>query len=487
MPILETTAPPTQQSPIQAGTVSPTQRPGTDAASRASSFTPRYRCFYDQRKEEYIRFAVPEGESVLVIGCGEGDLLSVLEPRRGVGIDDSPEVVTRARSRFPEYNYFTTIEEASELGETYEFVVINGATEQTEDVFTLLLKTARLCTPTSRLVIVQQSHLWQAASRAWDWLAAKPEARRNRLSVADVCTILEGAGFEATDVRRKLFCPLRLLGIGPLINAFAGVFPLLDRLCSTEIIIARKIIRDANPAAKSASIVLTTRNEHGNIEPVVQAIPKLGASTEIIFVEGHSTDGTRAEIERVIQTYPEKNIRLLVQDGAGPGDAIYKGFCEATGDVIVLLEADQTSLPEDVLKAFEMIAAGRAEYVNGSRFIYPREAGSMPGLNIVGNQLFALWFSWFLRLRTTDVLCGIKGIDRRQFSRLRREWGFLNVFDPFGDFELIFGASRLGLKIAEVPTRYNCRQYGETKTRLFAHGMMLLRIAARAVRVFKCR
>jgi len=169
------------------------------------------------------------------------------------------------------------------------------------------------------------------------------------------------------------------------------------------------------------------------------------------------------------------------------GNAILEGFEAATGDVIVLLEADQTSPPRDVLKVFDVIASGRAEFVNGSRFIYPRERRAMPMLNVVGNWVFAMWFMWFLGQRTSDVLCGLKGFERKQFRRIRRNWGFLGVPDPFSDFEMLFGATRLGLKICEVPTRYRPRIYGRTKTRFLKHGWMLARMAVRATGVFRCQ
>jgi glycosyltransferase involved in cell wall biosynthesis len=244
---------------------------------------------------------------------------------------------------------------------------------------------------------------------------------------------------------------------------------------------------DSGVSEKSATIVLTARDERDNIEPMVRAIPAIGSKTEIIFVEGHSQDGTRDEIRRVIRAYPQKNIRLLAQPGIGQGDAIRAGFSKATGDVIILLEADQTTPAADVQKVFDVVASGRAEFVNGSRFIYPRDKGAMPLLTVIGNWLFAAWFTWFLGQRTSDVLCGLKAIDRRQFQRLVRNWGFLGLFDPFGDFELLFGASRLGLKIGEVPTRYGCRCFGSPKTKPFRHGRMLLRMAMRATRIFKCR
>jgi len=337
-------------------------------------------------------------------------------------------------------------------------------------------------------VVVQHNYLWRPLLRLASRLKLKrPEAVQNWLSAGDLRVFLDGVGLELVGVWHKLFCPRRLGGLGPTINWLMGLLPFVHRVASTEILIARPAEASDTSRPKTASIVLTVRDERYNVAAMVRAIPDVGERTEIIFVEGHSTDGTRAEIERVIREAPDRDIRLLVQDGVGQGDAILKGFSAARNDVIILIEADQTSPAEDALKAFSVVATGRADYVNGSRFVYPRAIGSMPRLNVLGNAAFAAWFTWFLRQRTSDVLCGLKAIRREHFQRLRRNWGFLGLRDPFGDFELLFGAARLGLKIGEVPTRYTCRRYGKSKSRFFAHGWMLARMALRATRVFKCR
>ncbi len=443
--------------------------------------------FVHERLTEYLRFIVPEEESVLLLGVEQGGLLAALKPSRGVGVGCSEQVVGQARERHPQYQYLFAPDYALNLDETFEYIVLHGVTPGVHDVFALLRRIRRLCTPTSRIVVVHPNRLWRPVLRRTSWgLRKAPAVDQNRLRVADLRVMLHGAGFETIDVRSKLPCPFRLFGLGAMINWLAGWIPFVHLLASMDILVARPI-EHGDPAEKSATIVLTTRDERDNIEPIVRAIPDVGRETEILFVEGHSVDGTQAEIERVIRAYPAKKIRLLTQDGVGQGDAIHKGFCEAKGDVVILLEADQTSPPEDVLKAFEIIASGRAEYVNGSRFVYARGQNAMPWRKAIGNKLFAAWFTWFLGRRVTDVLCGLKAIDRRQFARLNRQWGFLGLFDPFGDFELLLGAARLGLSICEVPTRYAARIYGETKSRFLTHGMMLVHMALRATAVFKCR
>lgn len=226
----------------------------------------------------------------------------------------------------------------------------------------------------------------------------------------------------------------------------------------------------------SVSVVLTCRDEKDNIEPLVQAIPRLACEQEILFVEGHSIDGTREEIERCIRDYPGHNIRLIGQPGTGQGDAILAGFSHAQGEIVILLEADMTSPPSDVRGVYESIRDGRAAFVEGSRFTKPIPPGAMPFLNRVGNRLFAAWFSLLLGQRFTDVLCGIKGIRKSDFKLLAKGWGQWGTVDPFGDFELLLGAAKLGLVITEVPVSYDPRSYGASKTRPFRHGGILLRI-----------
>ncbi len=443
--------------------------------------------YYHGKITEYLRFIVPQGEPVLLIGCEDGKLLDALAPSRGVGVDESPQMIKLARARYGRHSYFQSRYEQLAVDGPFEYIILNGMVSMVDDLSAFLKSIHPLCTPTTRVLVVQHNYLWWPLIRIGARLRlVRPHCQPSWLSAHNVQVCANAAGLENLAVHRKLVVPRRMFGLGSLINAAFGLLPFVDRLASTEILIARPKPKEPAWMDKTCTVVLTVRDERGNIEPMVRAIPKVGSRTEIIFVEGHSTDGTREEIERVIRAYPERDIKLLIQDGIGQGDATRKGFAAATGDVIIILEADQTSPPKDVAKVFELIAAGHAEYVNGTRFIYPKEKRSMPVLNVIGNILFALWFTWFLGQRTSDVLCGIKGIDRRQYQRLHRSWGFLGVFDPFGDFELLFGAHRLVLRICEIPTKYAPRVYGVPKTSFFRHGWQLVRIAGRAVSRFKC-
>ena len=222
-----------------------------------------------------------------------------------------------------------------------------------------------------------------------------------------------------------------------------------------------------------ASIV-PCKNERGNIDDIVARTPDMGKGTELIFVDGNSNDGTVEEIEKHIEAGTRKNMRLIHQgDGKGKGDAVRKGFAAATGDVLFILDADLTVPPEDLPKFYAAIAEGKAEFVNGSRLVYPMEGEAMRFLNSLGNKFFGLALSAILEQRLKDTLCGTKVLFRRDYERIAANRGFFGDFDPFGDFDLLFGAAKQNLKIVELPIRYRARTYGETKISRFREGAIL--------------
>jgi glycosyltransferase involved in cell wall biosynthesis len=234
-------------------------------------------------------------------------------------------------------------------------------------------------------------------------------------------------------------------------------------------------------------VIVPCRNEAGNIAPAVARIPDLGAHTEIIFVDGDSTDGTREAIEAEIDRHRgKKDIKLVLQRPAtGKGDAVRLGFDAASGDVLVILDADLTVEPEDLPKFYEAIVRRRGDLVSGSRLVYPMERQAMRFLNLLGNKAFSTLFTWILEQRITDTLCGTKGLRRSDYLKIKANRAFFGDFDPFGDFDLLFGAAKLNLKIVELPVRYRQRVYGTTKISRFRHGVLLLRMSWIAIRKLK--
>jgi glycosyltransferase involved in cell wall biosynthesis len=278
--------------------------------------------------------------------------------------------------------------------------------------------------------------------------------------------------------------PKPLLGLGRLINRSLGVLPGVRRLCLRNYLVARSMNYAEQPGL-SATVLIPCRNERGNIEAAVQRLPRFCDDLEILFVEGGSEDGTWREIERVIEAYPDLDIKAAQQDGSGKGDAVRKGFAQARGEVLVILDADLTVPPEDIPKFYHALVSGKGEFINGTRLVYPMENQAMRTLNYVANHLFSLAFSWLLNQRFTDTLCGTKVLTKTNYKKIAASRDYFGDFDPFGDFDLIFGATKQNLKVVELPIRYADRTYGETQISRFRHGLLLMRMVVFAFRKLK--
>lgn len=444
--------------------------------------------YYYLRQEAYFRFLIPEGKRVLEIGCGTGELLAALRPAMGVGIDISSEMVRLAGEAHPNLRFIHTDGETSSdwgLSETFDFIVISDTIGLLEDVQSTLEGLQPFCKSQTRVIISYYNFMWEPILNLAEKLGKKmPQGHQNWLSPLDIENILDLTGFETVKKDARLLFPKRVKFISPVME-FLAIFPGLNKLCLCNYLVARtRSINSANKV-RSVSTVIPCRNEKGNIEAAVQRLDRAGFDTEIIFVDGHSTDGTQDEIQRLIQAYPDKEIQFLIQDGTGKGDAVRKGFAHAKGDILMILDADLTMPPEDLPKFYDAIASGKGEFINGCRLVYPMEKQAMRFLNMLGNKFFSLAFSWLLNQRIKDTLCGTKVLSRENYEQIAENRSYFGEFDPFGDFDLLFGAAKLNLKLVEVPIRYRERTYGSTNISRFRHGLVLLRMCIFAVRKLK--
>jgi 2-polyprenyl-3-methyl-5-hydroxy-6-metoxy-1,4-benzoquinol methylase len=431
--------------------------------------------YYDDQRR-YLRFLVPEGLKVLEIGCGLGDQLAALKPRRGVGIDLSEAMVEEASKRHPELEFLVGDGEALTVDETFDVILLVDVVGHVLDVEATLKQLRHCCTPTTRIVIAYYNFLWEPALRLLEWAGLKmPQNEQSWLSPTDIRNLIRLADYEVVKAEWRLLLPMGIPLLSTIVNRLVAHLPGLNRLCLSHYVVARMRTAPADDV-QTVSIVIPCRNEKGNIEAAITRLPSFGRHQEIIFVDGHSTDGTPDEIRRVIAQYPEKDISLLVQDGTGKGDAVRKGFAHATGGILMILDADLTVPPEDLPKFYEAIASGKGEFINGSRLVYPMEHEAMRYLNLLGNKFFSMAFSWLLGERIKDTLCGTKVLFRRDYERIAANRSYFGEFDPFGDFDLLFGASKLNLKILEVPIRYQERTYGTTNIHRFTHGWLLLKM-----------
>lgn len=428
----------------------------------------------------YMRFVIPDGARVLDLGCATGQLLAGLRPERGVGVDFSPAMLEVARANHPGLEFVEAdIEDPASLAAvegTFDFVVLSDTIGQLEDIEYTLKELHRFFHAGTRLVIAYYSSLWEPAIELATKLGLRmPQPRQNLLSETNFANLLELADFEIVRSEWRQLIPYR---IGRPINRFLAPLPLIRRLCLRSYVVARsRRVAAAKEEAPSTTILIPCRNERGNIERAVREMPRFGGHQEIVFVEGNSSDGTYEECLRVKEAYAgEWDIKVFRQDGRGKGDAVRKGFANASCDVLMILDADLTVPPAELPKFHDAIASGKGEFVNGTRLVYPQEDEAMRFLNHIANRLFAMIFSFLLNQRFTDTLCGTKVLKRKDYERIAARRAYFGEFDPFGDFDLLFGAAKANLRIVEVPVHYKARTYGETQISRFRDGWQLIRM-----------
>jgi SAM-dependent methyltransferase len=429
----------------------------------------------------YMRFIVPEGARVLDLGCGTGHLLASLKPSQGVGIDFSPAMIAEARKLHPELTFIEgDIENPaalSSLGQTFDYIVISDTIGLVEDIEETLRLLHPLCTSETRLVIAYYSPLWEPLIRMATALGQRmPQPQASLISTTDFLNILDLTDFEPIRLEWRQLSPLSFFGIGRLINRFIAPLPGIRRLCLRSYVVARSA-RSRAQERPSTSIIIPCRNESGNIERAITEMPRFGGHQEIVFVEGNSKDDTLAVCQQMRDKYAGTwDIKVLKQDGKGKGDAVRKGFAAATGDILMILDADLTVPPAALPKFYAAIADGKGEFINGTRLVYPLEAEAMRPLNYMANRAFAMIFSYLLNQRFTDTLCGTKVLRKTDYEKIVESRKYFGDFDPFGDFDLIFGAAKRSLRIVEVPVHYKARVFGETQISRFRDGWLLLRM-----------
>jgi len=443
--------------------------------------------YYHKSILKFYRFLIPEDARVLQINCKNGYLLHGVTPFVGVGLDDDADALEAAKSNHPHCQfYFGDIDQIPQ--QTFDYIILTSVTMEQDDIQDLFLKLRRFSNHATRIIVDTYSYFWEPVLWATQKLGLRRPTRfKNWISQKDMHNFLYLAGFETVTTYRHTLLPMYIPLISTILNSFFVHIPLVCRLCLHQVTIARPLLPERDLKNFFVSVVIPCRNEKGNIESAVLRCPQMGKKTELIFVEGGSNDGTREEIKRVIQKYPEKNISLLLQDGKGKGDAVRKGFAHARSDIFMILDADLTVPPEELPKFAHALVQGRGELINGSRLVYGMESQAMRFLNVLANFFFSVLFSWLLSQRLKDTLCGTKVLFRTDYEKIVKNRAFFGNFDPFGDFDLLFGAAKLHLKIIDMPVHYKNRVYGSTQIRRFLHGWILLGMSLLAMKKFKFR
>jgi SAM-dependent methyltransferase len=439
--------------------------------------------YYYHWLDKIYRFVVRPGSRVLHVGCECGDLLAAVKPAYGVGVDGDEKAIELAKQRFGHLNFIAADPQELKLedsgSQVFDYVLICNSIGEWQDIQRVLERIYPYTNEQTRIVITYYNYLWEWVLRLGSHLGLRrPQKYHNWLPLEDIANLLNLANFDVIRSDSFVLFPKKIWLVSAFFNYIVSLLPGFRLGNLINLLVARRRPADKADKDLSISVIVPCRNERGNIEDAVKRIPDMGSKTEIIFVDGSSTDGTVDEIENQIKKNPQRDIRLIHQgSGRGKGDAVRKGFAAATGDVLVIQDADLTAPPEDLPKFFAALRDGKGEYINGSRLVYPMEHQAMRFLNLIANKFFGMLFTWLLGQRFRDTLCGTKMIRKRDYEIIAANRSYFGEFDPFGDFDLIFGAVKQNLKVVEVPVRYKARTYGETNISRFRHGLLLFRMS----------
>jgi hypothetical protein len=367
-----------------------------------------------------------------------------------------------------------------ELKQTFDYVILSHVVGYADDVWQIIRQLQKVCHPRTRIVISNHNYLWQPLITLGESLHLKmPDRIQNWLPQKFIKHFLYLNGFETIKIGKYLQCPVDIGYISDAINILGNITPLVNRLGVIEYIVARPtFLPETKPAAASVSVIVPSHQEAGNVESIVDLMPKIGTKTELIFVDLPGTDGTADKIKDEIKHYRGSlKIKYVKQtQKTGKIGALRLGVAHASGEIILIYDADVTIPPEDLWKFYLALVENKADMINGTRLVYPTEKGAMRLINLLGNLVFAHLFTWGLGQHFTDTLCGSKGFWKQDFAYFEKTRVPFEELDQYGDFYLLLGAYRRNLKIAEVPVRYKMRRYGDTKMQRFSNGRQFLKM-----------
>lgn len=442
---------------------------------------------YQSLLHNHYRFLIPPNSKILEIGTGHGHLLSALHPSEGVGLDFSPEMIKQAEINYPGLDFYCLDAHEFDLTGTFDAVILSDLLNDLWDTQWVLKTIRKNCDNNTRILINSYSRLWQPILKlAANLNLATPNLQQNWFTREDIINLLTVEGYEVIRSSCKILLPINIPILTGFFNKLLANFSPFNGFNLTHFIVARKIPEvEQNLNNSGVSVIVAACNEAGNIHDLLKRIPQMGKATEIIFIEGGSSDNTYSVIEEALQLNPDLDIKLFKQRGKGKGDAVRLGFERASYEILMILDADMTVSPEDLPRFHEALISGKGEFINGVRLVYPMEKKAMRFLNLIGNKSFSMIFSWILGQSIKDTLCGTKVLTKSNYQKIANNRSYFGDFDPFGDFDLIFGAAKQNLKMVDMPIRYGERTYGDTNIKRWTHGLLLLKMSVFALRKMK--
>jgi ubiquinone/menaquinone biosynthesis C-methylase UbiE len=425
--------------------------------------------YYYSTIKSFIRRVVPERSRVLEIGCGTGEILASLNPSYGVGIDISAQMVKLATQKFPQHSFIHSPIEDLKLEEKFDYIVMVDVVDHVYDVMDVFKSVYRFCKPTTRVILTTINPWWDPILMLMEKIGAKmPEGPHNFIEKGNLTKILDLMDFSLSYSGYLLLFPKHIPVLSFLANAIGTRLWGLNKMSSVQYMIIEPRPQNTTDLHLGCSVIIPCYNEGGNIQEAIKRVPKMGRETEIVVVNDGSKDDTAQQVRALQNMYP--NLKLVdYSPNRGKGKAVQAGFEASTQEIVMILDADMTVPPEELPRFFSPLNKGLCQFVNGTRMVYPMQSESMRTANLFGNKIFGLIMSFLTQQSLTDTLCGTKALYRKDLKRIK--WGL----DRWGDFDLLFGAAKMGSKIMEVPVHYMSRKAGQSKMKSFRHCLHLLR------------
>ncbi len=440
----------------------------------------RKNLYYHSYVTKILTHMISKRASVIEFGAKGGEILLGLKNKKKLGVNFPRDFPTNVKGL-----KLINFEDIGRVDKSFDYIVLNHALSEVGDIQNFITKAKKLMHEDSVVIVLSFNYFWKGVFDIAARLNLKYPfpANPNWLEEADIKTLFNLEGMKRVSTEKHMLIPFYIPWVSNFINKYLSQIPLINNLCVTQVMVFRSATKRPESAV---SIVIPAKNEQGNIKNLLAKIPHLGKWTEVIFIEGHSNDETLTSIKQEITNYygPIRS-SYYTQTGVGKADAVRLGFKKAKGDILMILDADLTVRPGELTKFYQALTQGAGELVMGSRLIYPMEGDAMPTINFIGNKMFSVIFSFLLNQRIKDTLCGTKVLYKKHYEKIREQQGFFGNFDPFGDFDLIFGAKKTNLKILEIPVRYRARRYGSTNISRFSHGWLLIKMAYVAARKLK--
>ncbi|MBI3269732.1 MAG: glycosyltransferase [Planctomycetes bacterium] len=435
--------------------------------------------YYHNQIEDFVRSVIPPGRSVLELGCATGALLASTRPSRGVGVDLSPRMIAEARRRHPEpmLSFVQAAVEDFASDRPFDFIILSNLLDYVEDLWPIFERIHDYATPDTRILISSENPLWEFALRLANRMRLRiPDTQRNMITILDIANVLHLLDYEVIEAGYRVIVPKELPFLGDALNKVVPRIPGLRNLSWRQFLVARPLPRRSERRGYSCSVVIPCFNEEGNVVEAIRRSPSMGTRTEIVVVDDGSKDRTPELARKAGETDPRVRV-VSYSPNHGKGYAVLEGFRAATGDVVMILDADMAVMPEELPRFFDVIDRGTAQFVNGTRMIYPMADEAMKLLNFFGNKMFGIILSLIMGQRNTDTLCGTKAFLRRDLP------DFVISDKSWGDFDLLFSACKRKLKIVEMPVHYQARVAGESKMKAWKHGWKLLKVCLQGLRM----